>query len=237
MNITIMHLYYDLMNLYGENGNVKAIKSYLENIGVKVTIKFVSISDKIDLNDVDILYIGQGTEENEIKALKHILKYKKELKDYIEKDNMVLATGNAYELFGKSIKNNNKINALGIFNYETEIQNNRIVDECICKTNLIKEKILGFTNRNSIVNNIDKPLFEVTRGKGSDRDNKIDGYLYKNFYGTNLIGPILARNPMFLDYLMKNILKKKEYKVDFNKLDLSVEKQAYKNYIQKYNIE
>ena len=38
MKINILHLYYDLMNLYGENGNVLCLKKYLENQNIDVTI-------------------------------------------------------------------------------------------------------------------------------------------------------------------------------------------------------
>ena len=76
MSITIAHLYYDLLNLYGENGNVKIIKQQLEDQGIKVTVKFLTIDDELKFNDYDIVYIGMGTEENQLTCLKHLRKYK-----------------------------------------------------------------------------------------------------------------------------------------------------------------
>ena len=85
MNIKVAHLYYDLMNLYGESGNVKALKMQLEGQGIKTTIKFLTIDDDLNFKDYDIVYIGSGTENNQKIVLNHLLKYKKDIEDAIEK--------------------------------------------------------------------------------------------------------------------------------------------------------
>ena len=65
MTINIMHLYYDLLNLYGESGNIKILKNYFENQGIKVNIHFMTINDNISLENIDIIYIGNGTKSNQ----------------------------------------------------------------------------------------------------------------------------------------------------------------------------
>ena len=77
MKITILYLYYDILNLYGESGNVKALKKYLESLQVDVHIKFSTLNDEINLKDVDMIYIGMGSDNNQLLALKHLKKYKK----------------------------------------------------------------------------------------------------------------------------------------------------------------
>ena len=114
MTVYIGHLYYDLMNLYGEIGNIKALKYSLENAGVKVVIDNLSINDDIDFSKYDILYIGSGTENNELIIINDIKKYKNELKKYIEDNKFVIATGNSIELFGKTIFNKKEYKALNI---------------------------------------------------------------------------------------------------------------------------
>ena len=76
MEIKIAHLYYDLMNLYGENGNIKALKTQLEAQDVSVKLSLLTIDDELDFKEYDIVYIGAGTEENQKLVLKHLLKYK-----------------------------------------------------------------------------------------------------------------------------------------------------------------
>ena len=79
--IRIAHLYYDLMNLYGERGNILALSEALKRQGAKVMVDNVSKSSKIDFNKYDFIYIGCGTENSLEIARADILRYKTELKN------------------------------------------------------------------------------------------------------------------------------------------------------------
>lgn len=236
MKITIMHLYYDLLNLYGESGNIKALKNTLEQIGIDVYIKFVTLDEEINLKNVDLLYIGMGTISNQKLAIDHICKYKKEIKEYIDNNGFVLATGNAIELFGKKINYLDKTKkALDIFNYESSEINFKIADEVLCKYENIKPYLIGFTNRNSVIKeDIETPLFKIIKGTGNNLYNNKDGFQFKNFYGTYLIGPILIRNPEFLKYLIKKIVTNKNKSFKLKKFDLTLENKAYHEFMNNY---
>ena len=204
MEINILHLYYDLLNLYGENGNIKALKNHLEEQNVKVNIEFLTINDKIDFKRYDFVYIGAGTEKNLNLALKDLIKYKKSIKEYIESNKFFLATGNSIVLFGKSLKEANTVHkCLNIFDYESVEEDFRMVDQAVFNMPLIKTKIIGFQNQSYTTRNIKNPLFEVIRGIGSYPNSEYEGLHYKNFYGTYLIGPLLVRNPSFLSFIIK----------------------------------
>lgn len=231
MTINIVHLYYDILNLYGESGNIKAIKSYLEKQDIKVNIKFITLNDKIDLTNIDLLYVGCGTSSNQLMILKHINKYKKEIKEFINNNKFVIATGNSIELFGKTIDNNK---ALGIFNYNSTKTDFRIVDEALFKCNLIKSNVIGFQNQGSVIKDIDNNLFEVIKGTGSYPKSKYEGYTYNNFYGTYLIGPILVRNPELLTYLMNKLIKENGKNWKIKKINLKFEQKAFNNFINLY---
>lgn len=236
MTINIGHLYHDLLNLYGESGNIKALKNYFEVQNIKVNIKYLTISDKLDLNNLDIIYIGSGTENNQKIVLNHLLKYKKEIKEFIEKEKFVLATGNSIEFFGKSIITNEKTyKTLEIFDYNSKLVDHRIVDEALFKSNLIKDYIIGFQNRNSIIEDIkENNLFEVVKGIGSCDKSSNEGYHYKNFYGTYLIGPLLVRNPTLLEQIGSKIIKLKNTEYKIKKNVLLLQKMAYNGFIDNY---
>lgn len=232
MTINIMHLYYDLLNLYGESGNIKALKKYFEAQGIKTNIHFLTLTNDIKLDNIDIIYIGYGTKNNQSLALKHILKYKKEIKNFIDNNGYVISTGNSIELFGKTIDKNK---ALNIFNYNSTDEGFRIVDEALYKTNLIENYIIGFQNQERTIKDIDdNHLFEVIKGTGSYPKSKYEGYSYKNFYGTYLIGPLLVRNPDLLEYICKKIIKEKNTNFKFKKIDLKLEKNAHLNFTNNY---
>lgn len=228
MTVYIGHLYYDLMNLYGEIGNIKALKYSLENAGVKVVIDKLSINDNIDFSKYDILYIGSGTENNELVVLNDIKKYKNELKKYIEDNKFVIATGNSIELFGKTIYNKKEYKALNIFDYSSKLIDKRIVGDIIIPMKNVNKDIIGFQNRGSIIENNNYPLF--------DNDYTL-GINYKNFYGTYILGPILVRNPELNKYLVNKLLKSKNKKFKPKNIDLNLDKKAYTSYLKTYHEE
>lgn len=236
MNITIAHLYYDLLNLYGESGNVKALKYQLENQGIHVKIKFLTLGDTLEFNKYDFVYMGAGTEENQRLALKHLIKYQDQIKDAISKGKFFLITGNSLELFGKCIidKNEKRIKTLHVFDFYTKEENFRMVDEALVKAKFMKPYILGFQNQGSVIKSNDQYMFEVIKGIGSFPNSKIEGVYKNHFYGTYLIGPILVRNPEFLKYIVKELIlsKKKEFK--FKRFNLALETKAYQEFMKNY---
>ena len=106
MKIVIANLYYDLLNLYGDSGNIKAIKKALESQKIKVEIINLSINDELDFEKYDFVYIGSGTEYNQTLVLNHIINYIDKITKYIENNKFFLVTGNSIELFGKYIIQN-----------------------------------------------------------------------------------------------------------------------------------
>ena len=100
--IKIAHLYYDIMNLYGESGNILALTEALKRQGARYSVSNVTKGDKIDYSKFYIFYIGCGTDANQMLVLKDILRYKTEIKKIFKKK-VFIATGNSYELFGKKI--------------------------------------------------------------------------------------------------------------------------------------
>ena len=88
MEFKIAHLYYDLMNLYGENGNIKALKKQLEEQNTSVKVLSLTIDDELNFNEYDMVYIGAGTEENQKLVVKHLLKYKNEIETAIHQNKL-----------------------------------------------------------------------------------------------------------------------------------------------------
>ena len=222
MVVYIANLYSDLMNLYGECGNIKALRYALESQNIKVFVDNITIGDNLNFDKYDVLYIGSGTENNQMLVLNDLLKYKDKIKKYIEDDKFIISTGNSIELFGKYIDDNK---ALNVFNYTSKKIDKRIVGDILINEEDIKNKIIGFQNRGSIIEDNEYPLFE--------NDPNL-GVKYKNFYGTYIIGPILARNPELLKHIVVNIIRKKDDTFKFKFFDLKIMKQAYNKYLETY---
>lgn len=239
--INVLHLYYDILNLYGENANSRCIINELNRSKIKVNIDFKSINDKIDFLKYDLIYIGSGSEDNLELALIDILKYKDTLKEYIDSNKFIIMTGNSMDLFGKYIKTKYKtLDALNIFDYYTEYisesnfknaSTDRIVGEIKATTKLIKEKIIGFQNRCDQVFNIKNNLFTIDTKFSNDGTNNKEGFKYNNVYATHIIGPLLIRNPYLTDYILKELCNSKKLKF---KIEETTSKQAYKKYLENF---
>lgn len=211
----IAYLYYDFLNLYGESGNIKIISNVLKQNKIKHEILYLSLDDKLDFNSYDLVYIASGTEDNQKIALKHLSKYKKDIKKYIDDNKFMLVTGNSLDLFGQTITSDTEYKGLGIFDYTIK-QDKRKMEEVYIGGNIIKKNILGFINNNSYISEIKYPLF----------DN--EGIKYNNFYATYILGPILVRNPEFLKYFLNSLTNKKL------KYDLKIETKAYNEFVKNF---
>ena len=218
----ILHLYHDIMNLYGEYANVAALKRMLENNNVACEVEKKSVTDELQLLDYDFIYVGSGTESNQKYILEHLKSYKEDLKSYIEAGKMLLMTGNSFEILGKTITDakGKEYAGLGVFEFTTvEQEKVRNTADAIFmfeeqddkqeSSALAREKeLVGFVNKCSNICGITTPLFRVKMGLGNEDQGKTEGIVYKNFYGTHLTGPILIKNPYFLQWLASKLCNK-----------------------------
>lgn len=219
MEITIGHLYYDLMNLYGEIGNIKVLTYHLKNQGIKVNIKNLSIDDNINFDELDLIYIGSGTNNNQLLVLNDILKYKEDIHKYYNNNKFFLITGNAIELFGEQIIDidNNVHEGLKLFDYYTKENKKRIVNEVYIPSLFTKDNILGFNNHFGSIYNDNIKL-----------DNKF--IFNNNFYGTYTLG-LLPRNPSFTKYFIKQLIINKNKKFKIKDFNFKLDKKAYTDFI------
>lgn len=212
----ILHLYHDIMNLYGEYANVSALKRILDKNGVPCEVDTLSVGDSLQLLDYDFIYMGSGTESNQKYILEHLKNYRDDLKSYMEEGKILLMTGNSFEIMGKEITDakGKKYEGLGFFDFTVteqektrdtadaifrlwDEQENTVDDINFHKENSAK-KLVGFINKCSTIQGIDTPLFQVEMGLGNEKAGQTEGIRYKNFYGTHLTGPMLIKNPYFL---------------------------------------
>lgn len=228
MKIVIAYLYYDLLNLYGEKGNLKEIIKELENQNINYEVKYLSINDDLKFENYDLVIINAGTENNQKIAIKHLKKYKEDLKRAIEDNKFFLITGNAIDLFGRNLfKSKNKF--LGIFKYDIVRTDKRIVNDALFKDQN-DNLIIGFQNQSSYLTYIKYPLFTKVIDLGSN--SEVEGIHYKNFYGTYLLGPLLVRNPLFFKNFLQELILSKFENFNFKDFNLEFEIKAYETFIE-----
>ncbi len=197
----ILHLFHDLMNLYGDYANVLALERALAQKGVETEIVRRSIGDGLYFSEFDFIYIGSGTERNQKVALEYLRNCTDALKNAVDGGVPILATGNSFEMFGKKITDRAKkaYEGLGLFDFITEEGAERIVTDSVVEFE--GHELIGFINKASGIYGIKEPLFTVKQGAGNNpKETAAEGIHEGNFYGTHIIGPLLIRNPFMAEY-------------------------------------
>ena len=224
MKIKILHLYHDLLNLYGEYGNINILKSHLEDQNIEVEIYQKTIDDEYNLLDFDFIYVGSGTENHLSLAMQDLLKHKDELKKCIEENKVILFSGNSIEMLGKEIRSDDipSTQAMQIFDFIVQRLPDRKTGDVILSSNLFEKQIVGFINKQSNILENGNHLFEVNFGIGENEENKYEGMFKNSLFATYVIGPILVRNPHFLKFIIEKIIKNKDK-------DFAIKDIKYKN--------
>lgn len=211
--IKIAYLYRDLLNLYGESGNIIAMERALKALNVDYSVDELSIGDNIVLNNYDFVYIGSGTEENIKIVSEDIIKYKDSIKKYINDEKVMLVTGNSIVLFANCLKDENDstiFNGLGIINSDARVSSKRIVCESLFKSEGLRDDIIGFQNRGFYLDTLkdDDKLFDVVSGVGVNKNLNIEGMNKNNFYSYIFNRSYLVRNPEMLNCFCKPYIKR-----------------------------
>ncbi len=214
--VKILWLYQDVMDLYGDRGNILALKYQLETLKVDCSITNKGLEDELDFEGYNLVYIGPGKDKNAVKAAEHLSKYKNKVSTAIENGTTFLVTGNAQILFGKEIEDadGTVYPAAEIFGYSAKLTGEVFLNDYTARP-VFNEQALsyGLINRTSYLVNVNEdPLFKVEfsqKGIGST-----EGILYKNFFGTWALGPVLAKNPHVLLEILNRILDVKIIGID-----------------------
>lgn len=212
MAIKILHMFGDIMNLYGEYANVRVFEKYLTDIGQSVQLDTLSLYEDKDISGYDFYYMGSGTEKNQKLALSQLMKYKQPLIDECNSNKVILFTGNAFEMLGEKITdaNGNEYEALGFGNFKTIETTKRITGDCLAKADYSDLYHVGFINKCSKTTGIDNYLFTMSMGCGNDNDNSDEGFRINNTFGTHITGPIIVKNPHFMEMLAQILLLDKD---------------------------
>ncbi len=228
MKITIGHLYPDLLNLYGDRGNIVCMMRRCLWRGIQAeTIEF-NMGDSIDFSKLDIILLGGGSDREQRIVCKELKKIKERFQDYVEDMGVVIAVCGGYQLLGKYYQTDEGvIEGLKLLNIYTEQDEGRLIGNIILESELSKLPVVGFENhRGRTYINGYRPLGKVLYGAGNDGRSGYEGVIYKNVIGTYLHGPLLPKNPRICDYLLEKALERKYGAVSLKKLDDRLESAA-----------
>lgn len=214
MELNILHLYPDSMNLYGEYANLAVLRRHLEAMGVAVTVTECTCEDVPDFASADLVYMGAGTERSQKAVLLGLVHHADALKAAIERGAVVLFTGNAMETLGASVIDAaGKVwPALGVADFTTAETDRRTPEDVVAAPTLWEAPVVGFMNKCSTTSGVTTPLFSaLPLGFGNEKKGGAEGYVSGNVFATHITGPVLVKNPDFLDLILRRLFQQKSW--------------------------
>ena len=208
MMIKIAHLYPDMLNLYGDRGNIIALTKRMELRGISTQVDRITMGKSFNADDYDILFIGGGQDFEQDVLLEDLKKGKdKEIKRAVDSGKVMLAICGGYQMLGKYYKtyDGKMLEYIGALDFYTEGKEERMIGNFAYKT---KEgiEVVGFENHNG--------------------EDGTEGVRYKNTFGTYSHGPVLPKNPQLADLLISLAVKNKYGSCTLEPLDDDLEDKA-----------
>lgn len=232
MKLTILHLYPREMNLYGDHGNILALKRRAEWRGIKTEIIHYEPGDKLP-EKVDIIFGGGGQDSGQGKIEDDLKKIAPKLKAFVEDGVPTLVICGLYQLFGEYFETaeGQRIMGANILDLRTKGSDQRLIGNIVINTPEFGE-VVGYENHSGLTKLGENATAfgTVVSGAGNNSEDMTEGIKYKNCIGSYLHGPILPKNPRVADFLISKAIEhqtgKKAKKL--TRLNDSAEQRAHR---------
>ena len=208
MKLRICHLYGNLMNTYGDNGNLLMLQHRAKKFGYEVETTLISLEEDFNPEEFDIVMFGGGQDYEQTVVAKDLQNKKDTLIEYIEDDGVVVAICGGFQLLGRYYVNasGERLNGISAMDVCTNGQfPNRLIGDVEIFNEEFGETYLGYENhigRTYLGKNM-KPLGKVVKGFGNNEEDHVEGCHYKNVFCSYFHGPILVRNQHLADRIIE----------------------------------
>ena len=238
MKLNICHLYPDLLDLYGDRGNILALAARCRWRGIEPIIQQASLGEDLDFMGMDILFLGGGSDREQGLLVQDLMRREKELRSAIENGLVVLSICGGYQMLGRyyQLASGEKIQGLGIIDIWTIAGAKRLIgnvvvelDESVLNLDSKSRTLVGFENHSgkTYLGEGVVPLGKVLFGHGNNGDDREEGVRYRNVFGTYLHGPLLPKNPHFADMLLELAIIRRGADTRLRELDDRLEELAH----------
>jgi lipid II isoglutaminyl synthase (glutamine-hydrolysing) len=212
--LRLAHLYPDVMNIYGDRGNVIALRYRCERRGIDLLVDEVNVGGPFDPAEYDLVLMGGGQDREQRRVADDLVAKGPALRAAIDDGLPALAVCGGFQLFGHRYVDHDGgiIPGIGVFDLETRHPGPR-ADRCIGDVVMASDlgELVGFENHGgrTYLAPGQAPLGRVDHGFGNNAEDGTEGARTKNAFGTYLHGSLLPKNPALADELIRLALKRR----------------------------
>ena len=229
--LRIAHLYPELLNLYGDSGNILVLRKRMEWRGIRCEVQEVHLDDHPSFADVDIAFIGGGSDREQRIVCDRLLSVRNELAAFVEDGGVLGAVCGGYQLLGHSyLMGDEEVRGLSLVDLYTDRGSPRLIGNIAVQSRISAQPVVGYENhggRTHLGSGVE-PMGRVLHGHGNDGVSGEEGCLYKNVVGTYVHGPLLPKNPGVADYLIARAMERRYATPELESLDDAMELAANK---------
>ena len=241
--LVIAHLFPDLLNLYGDGGNVKVLERRARERGIPVEVRRVNHGEHVDLAGVDLVFLGGGPDREQRLASEDLMRMRDDLHAYVEDDGVLLAICGGFQILGHEwLLGEEVVKGLGLVDMTTERapggSGNRLIGNIALRSPLAERVVVGYENHAGRTRlGVGVEAFgdvASSTGHGNNDSDKRDGVRYKNVVGTYLHGPLLPKNPQVADALLIRALERRARRAGVPAPELAPLDDAVENAANEY---
>ena len=234
MELKICHMYPDVLNLYGDRGNVICMAKRLKWRGIDASVTKLPIGDSRSLAGFDLVFIGGGQDFEQQVLLSDLHRGKdREIKAAVEDGVTFLTICGGYQMLGSYYEtfDGKRCDFIGALDLYTKGSVKRMIGnyKFQCSPSAGGSVVVGFENHSgkTWLGSGLEPLGKVLSGFGNNGEDGSEGAHYKNVFGTYSHGPLLPKNPELCDFILKTALERKYGSAELSPLDDSFELLAH----------
>ena len=232
MNVKILWMYHDLMDLYGDKGNIEVLRYRCEKRGIECVVDTCAIGQEVTISDYDLFFMGGGADREQNLIFADLLGRKESIAEAMAEKTAFLLICGGYQLFGKYYKDQDGVivEGLGFFDYYTESsdRDHRCIGNIAVMAAMDGEvfQAVGFENHGGQTKNVATPFARVLKGHGNTYDGGYEGFVTDQVLATYMHGSLLPKNPRVADLVLKRALRRRYGAVELEPLDDTLEKKA-----------
>jgi lipid II isoglutaminyl synthase (glutamine-hydrolysing) len=239
MDLRIAFLYPELMNIYGDRGNILALSRRAQWRGIDVQVDKVTIGDRIDPDYYDFYFFGGGQDKQQIAVSEDLQGQKGDaLKEAVERGAVILSVCGGYQLLGRYYRpfDGDDLPGISLLDAHTEAGNTRYIGNVLIDCALPGVgSIVAFENHSgrTFLGPGCSPLGKSIIGGGNNGEDGMEGAVYKTAYGCYLHGSLLPKNPRLADHLLSQALARRHGPVELRAVDDTLEQTAHSHAVER----